>query len=151
MREIDVTDEALIHADPGAVFKAIIDLMAGDGSWWHPHLLVSPLGAPKPGQVGGLAEIRVPGRARFTARVEEVVAPAQLRVAYVSGTFRGTGRWSFDPEAAGTRIRFRWQVVPQHWWMRGLVAPLVQRNHSRVMHIGFKLLDAHLRAAASAH
>ena len=145
MRNIDVTDEGVIRGAPRAAFDAILGLMAGRERWWSPHLKVRSVGERTPDHVGSLSEIRVPGRARFVARIEQVVAPSLLRVQYVSGDFRGAGVWSFDPEAEGTRIRFHWQVVPSRWWMR-LLAPAVQRNHSSVMQLGFKALDAHLQS-----
>ena len=146
---IDVTDEGLIRAERAAVFNAIADLMAGEDGWWTPHLRVRAVGEHARGKVGSLSEISVPGRARFIARIEEVQPPAQLRVAYISGDFSGAGLWTFDSEAGGTRISLRWQVTPTRWWMRWL-APVVQRNHSQVMQLGFRALDAHLRAAVAA-
>ena len=146
---IDVTDQGLIRAERAAVFNAIIDLMAGDDGWWTPHLRVRAVGEHVRGKVGSLSEISVPGRARFIARMEEVQPPSLLRVAYISGDFSGTGLWTFESEAEGTRISLRWQATPTRWWMRWL-ASKVQRNHSLVMQIGFRALDAHLRAAVAA-
>jgi uncharacterized protein YndB with AHSA1/START domain len=148
MGPIDVTDEGIVRAPPQAVFQAIVDLMAGRGSWWSPHLFVRPIGEHAADPVGGSSVIRVPRRARFVARIEEVVAPSRLRVRYVAGDFRGTGLWTFEPAEGSTRIAFHWQVVPAHWWLRWM-GPLVQRNHSRVMHIGFEALDKHLKSTAA--
>jgi hypothetical protein len=149
MSQLVVTDEGLIAAERADVFKAIIALMAGDTDWWSPHLFVRALGDKTPGVVGSRSEVRVPGRARFVARIDEVAAPALLRVTYVSGDFSGDGLWTFDAEPAGTRIRFRWQVVPTRWWMRW-IASAVRRNHSRVMQLGFRALDSHLAQGRSA-
>jgi hypothetical protein len=148
MGGIDVTDEGLIQAAPQAVFDAIMELMAGRGSWWAPHLFVRPTGAQTPEGVGSSSTIRVPRRARFVARIEEVVAPLRLRVSYVAGDFRGSGLWTFEAQGRATRIRFRWHVVPAHWWLRWL-SGVVQRNHSKVMRLGFEALDRHLRVIGS--
>jgi hypothetical protein len=96
MSQLDVIDEAVIGADCAVVFDAIVALMAGEASWWVPHLYVRALGEKQPAVVGRLSEVRVPGRARFVARIEEALAPTRLRVTYVSGDFRGDGLWTFE-------------------------------------------------------
>jgi hypothetical protein len=149
MSQLDVTDEGLIGAPPAAVYHAIVTLMAGQASWWAPHLYVQAVGELGPEVTGRLAEVRIPGRARFVARIEEASPPARLRVSYVSGDFRGQGLWTFDAAPGGTRISLHWQVDPTRWWLRWL-ASTVERNHSRVMQIGFRALDAHLSQARAA-
>jgi Polyketide cyclase / dehydrase and lipid transport len=149
MSQLDVIDEGLIGAERAAVYDAIVTLMAGQASWWAPHLYVSAVGELGSEVAGRLAEVRIPGRARFVARIEEAAPPARLRVSYISGDFRGQGLWTFDAAPGGTRIRLHWQVDPTRWWLRWL-ASTVQRNHSRVMQIGFRALDAHLSQARAA-
>jgi hypothetical protein len=149
MSQLDVIDEAVIGAECAVVFDAIVELMAGGASWWAPHLYVRLIGEKQPAIVGRLAEVRIPGRARFVARIEEAHAPSRLRVKYVSGHFLGDGLWTFEAVPGGTRIRFHWQVDPARWWLRWL-ASTVERNHSRVMQIGFRALNAHLAQARAA-
>lgn len=149
MSQLDVVDEGTIGAKRTRVFDAVVALMAGESSWWAPHLSVRAVGKPQRELVGRLAEIRVTHRARFVARIEEAQAPALLRVSYVSGDFRGQGLWTFADAPGGTRIRFHWQAVPERWWLR-LFGAVVERNHSRVMQLGFRALDAHLAQARPA-
>lgn len=149
MSQLDVTDEALIRAEPAVVFDAIVRLMAGESNWWAPHLYVHAVGERTPDIVGRLAEVSIPRRARFVARMEEAAPPARLRVTYISGDFRGQGLWTFEAAPGGTRIRLHWQVDPTRFWLRW-IAPSVARNHSRVMQIGFRALDVHLSQARAA-
>jgi hypothetical protein len=146
MKEIDVTDEGIVHATSTVVFKAIVDLMAGRGSWWAPHLFVRPIGERTADGIGCASVIRVPRRARFVARIEEAVAPLRLRVSYIGGDFRGSGLWTFEQLERSTRVVFRWRVFPARFWLRWMSA-VVERNHSRVMRIGFESLDRHLQQA----
>ena len=145
MSLIDVTDEGLVGAPPEVVFQAVLEFMAGKSSWWTPHVVVRADEEAVPGQVGSRAELRIPRRARFSARIEQVEPPSLLRVSYPAGDFRGDGLWIFEPEGTATRVRFTWRVTPARWWLRA-IAPLVQRIHSQVMTRGFAALDRHLRA-----
>jgi hypothetical protein len=149
MSQLDVIDEALIRAEPAVVFDAIVALMAGETSWWAPHLYVRLVGEKTPEIVGRQAEISIPGRARFVARVDEAIAPSRMQVSYVSGDFRGQGLWTYESAPGGTLIRLHWQADPTRWWMRWLTAAIT-RNHSRVMQLGFRALDAHLAQARAA-
>ena len=110
MSKIDVTDEGIIKAPKKAVFNGIMSLMAGNESWWEPYLYARSVGDKKPGSVGGTAEIRIPRRARFIARIDKVEAPSRLWVSYIHGDFCGTGLWTFKSEGKATRVSFRWQV-----------------------------------------
>jgi len=143
MAAIDVTDSALIHAEPGVVFDEILRMMRGETRWWLPHLVVRSVEQTKE-VVGSRSEIIVPRRVRFVARIESLTAPSALAVEYVGGDFRGTGLWSFEPVPGGTRVSFRWRPAPTRRLLRFL-APIVRRNHSRVMQLGFCALDAHLK------
>lgn len=142
MATIDVTDAALIHADPSVVFDEILRTMQGGSHWWLPYLVVRPLERTADG-VGSRSEIIIPHRTRFVARIERIESPSTLAVEYVDGDFRGTGLWHFEPVPGGTRVSFRWQPIPTRRLFRWF-APIVQRNHSRVMRLGFRALDAHL-------
>jgi hypothetical protein len=148
MGAIDITDAALIHAVPQRVFEEIMRLMAGEAQWWLPHLVVRAAGE-RAGHVGSLSEIIVPKRARFIARIEQLEEFSLLRVRYIDGDFRGDGLWRFEAVPEGTRISLRWQPMPTRWLAR-LLSPLVQRNHSRVMQLGFRALDVHLNSSKSA-
>lgn len=142
MASIDVTDAGLIRAAPERVCAEILRLMAGETRWWLPHLEVRGL-SQVAGVVGSTAEICVPGRARFIARIVELEAPRLLRVEYVEGDFLGVGLWRFDAVPEGTRISLRWQPLPTRWLLR-VLSRVVVKNHSRVMQLGFAALDAHL-------
>lgn len=149
MSQLDVIDEALIRAEPAVVFDAIVALMAGESSWWAPHLYVSLVGEKTPAIAGRHAEISIPGRARFIARIDEATSPSRMHVTYVSGDFRGEGLWTYESAPGGTLIRLHWQADPTRWWMRFLTSTIA-RNHSRVMQLGFRALDAHLSQARAA-
>lgn len=143
MGKIDVTDEAIINAPQNVVFNGIIDCYSGNAPWWEPHFYARYVGGNKPGSVGSTVELQVPHRARFIARIDKIEAPSNIWVSFIDGTFRGTGFWTFKSEGNATRVSLRWQPEIVPLWMRGF-SKIVQKNHSRVMHIGFAALDKYL-------
>lgn len=154
MREVDVTDEAIISADPQTVFQALIDLASGRAQWWLPDLDAVPHGSTAADRVGALTDVTVhrPSTPRFTARTVEAVPGRTLKTEYVAGDIRGEGIWTLEPVGDRTRVRFRWHVRP-HRRMFRLLAPFVDfgRMHSQVMQIGFGRLNEYLQQRSERH
>lgn len=149
MKDIDVTDEALLDASPAEVFAAVADEATGRSGWWRPTLELYPRPGAPAGQVGSVFDIRIPGRRpiRFTERIVELVENEHVRLHYIGGDFRGEGLWSFEPVDGRTRVRFRFHVRPHGLAMR-LASHLtdIGRLHSQVAQRGFEGLRRYLQA-----
>jgi uncharacterized protein YndB with AHSA1/START domain len=158
MARYDRIDEAVIHAAPEDVWEALRAEFTGETSWWLPELGFRPLDGATSLATGAAVEV-VPGAGRtgrrrspfaFVSRVVEVVENERLSTEYLAGAFRGTGDWTLEPVAGGTRLRMHWQVRTQ-----GRVATLAARlldigeQHSKAMQAGFARLDRRLAAGGA--
>jgi uncharacterized protein YndB with AHSA1/START domain len=153
MVRYDVIDETIIPADPPTVWRALLDAARGEASWWEPYLRMRPRGDVPQGQVGAIVDIAANEKGdltsrrttHITGRVREVEEPHRLVLDYISGDFRGTGEWTFEPLQDGaTRLEMRWRTDPH-----GLVLVILSRFqdigalHSQVMQRGFEQLEAY--------
>jgi len=143
----DVTEEAIIHADPGAVYNAIIDLYDGKTSWWLPDFSSRLCDGASSGDIGALYEVTIHALCpiTFMTRTVQAIQNEMLVVDYVGGAFIGQGVWTFEDVAGNTKISLRWRTNPGSLFMRR-VAPFypVAKNHSSVMQAGFRRLDRFL-------
>jgi uncharacterized protein YndB with AHSA1/START domain len=160
MVRYDVIDATTVSSDPPAVWRALLDAGRGEVDWWEPYLRMRPAGDLPQGQVGALFEIAANVRgdlasrrtAHFTGQVREAEEPHRVVHDYVSGDFRGTGEWTFEPlQGGGTRLQMRWRAD-----LHGLVPSILARFqdigaiHSEVMQRGFERLEAYLRTQRTA-
>ena len=158
MAQYDRVDEAVIHAAPEDVWSALEDELTRETSWWLLELGFRPLGGARSLATGAAVEV-VPGAGRtgrrrspfaFVSRGVAVVENERLSTEYVAGAFRGTGDWTLEPVADGTRLRMHWQVRTS-----GPVATIaarlldIGRQHSKAMQAGFSRLDRRLAAAGA--
>lgn len=95
MREIDVTDEALIGAGPTVVYQAILDELTGK-THWSPYVEMKPRGEIPANQVGGMVDITVHrlGTPKFTSKTIEVIENKKVRFEYIEGD-NGAARCEF--------------------------------------------------------
>ena len=146
MREIDVTDEALIRAGPAVVYQAILDELTGK-THWSPYVEMKPRGEIPANQVGGIVDITVhrPGTPKFTSKTIEVIENKMVRFEYVEGDYSGEGQWTLEPTDDSTQVRFRWRVQPRRWLLR-MLAPFIDigKIHSEIMKFDFEGLNRHV-------
>jgi hypothetical protein len=122
------------------------------GSWWPGLRIVRPAAALRPG-----AALRIAVRSplgyglRCDLRVTDLV-PGRSLTADSTGDLSGRGRIRVDPDAAGSRIRFEWDVSPRRAWMRALspvLRPVFSAAHGLVMRAGERGLRRALARDAS--
>jgi len=143
----DVTEEALIHANPEAVYTAIIDIYDGKTSWWLPDFSSKLCEGDTSGNAGALYKVTIHALCpiTFMTKTVETKKNEMLIVDYVDGAFIGQGVWKFENVDGNTKISLRWRTNPGSLFIR-MVAPFypVAKNHSSVMQAGFRKLDQFL-------
>jgi hypothetical protein len=145
---LDVTDEAIIRAEPGVVCDALVDEHSDRSQWWRPHLRAELRAGGSYDTIGAAVDntVGVHGKwpIRFTTRTLDARRGELIRVAYVEGSFRGEGLWTMGPTEGGTRLRYRWQVRPTGI-LRVLARLLpIGRSHSDTMRACFDNLNRYL-------
>jgi len=144
---MSVVDEAIIDADPSAVFQALIDESHGRTHWWMPSLEAKPRGGNPNGEEGSIIDLTVHrfGTPKLTVRVTNVVEGRALTWDVFEGDSRGAGEWTFEPVAPGkTKVVFKWDVVPKRLLYRIFPSSMLARVHSGVMRAGFEGMNRYL-------
>lgn len=147
MTKYDVTDTAIINANPKIVYKAVIDGYDGKTKWWMPHLSSKIRNGSSSDKVGSLFDVTIHGifPIKFTGKTVEVKNNEMIRVNYVEGSFSGEGLWKFEGSDGKTKLSFRWRTNPSGLLLR-IVASFypIEKSHSRVMRAGFDNLNKFL-------
>ena len=132
-REYAFVDEWDVAAPREAVFRAIADARTYP-VWWRPvYLGVDAEGEPAVGkQSRQHFKGRLPYHLRTRSRITRLEAPA-LIAADVDGDLRGRGLWTLTETAAGTHVRFDWNVSADRPLLRALspvLRPALRWNHA---------------------
>ena len=94
--------------------------------------------------------VRAPLGYRIGGRIDVVRAERPERVEMqVTGTIRGWGLWLLRPTAAGTAVRFSWEVRPAATWLRLLTPvarPAFEAAHATVVRNAVDAAADHLQA-----
>ena len=123
MHRYDLIDEAVLDAEPGAVWDALVAELNGAARWWTPKNTFRP-GAAPPERPGGEMHVGVhpngagrPGPVlRFTARTTAAVPGERLAFDYVDGVFRGRAAITLTDVGGGrTRIAMHFVAEPAGW------------------------------------
>lgn len=144
-------DEAIIHATPDVVFRALIDECNGTTDWWAPHVRVTPVSPPPFDHVG--AEARSVVRAgrvtvRFLWRIAAIEPDRLIRIDYAEGDVVGTGILTLTPSGDDTLLRYDWTARANSWRATIFSAIVnVSERHSAVMRLGFAGLDEYVTRA----
>ena len=101
--------------DVAEVYAALLDCDRYP-RWWPAQLRVRVLNST-PDRVGSRIEIR-PRGGWFTCEVRQVVPDKEILIEYVEGVHRGTGRWTFERLAGGTRACYQIDLEPRGWLPR---------------------------------
>jgi ribosome-associated toxin RatA of RatAB toxin-antitoxin module len=148
MPRIDVTDEAVIDAQPNVVYKAILDEYAGVTHWWMPVLEIKLRGNKPIDCEGAICDLTAHGKgitAKFSIKVTKIVEAKSIEMDY-SGDFVGTGKWTFEPTDGKTKAQYQFNVRTNNL-LFSLAAPFMKnpaKPHSDTMQKGFKALNIHL-------
>jgi quercetin dioxygenase-like cupin family protein/uncharacterized protein YndB with AHSA1/START domain len=126
-------DEWDVAAPQQAVFDAIADARTYP-QWWRPVYL--DVDADGPAELGKQSRQHFKGRLPYhlhtSSTVTAIDAPRTV-TAEVEGDLRGTGTWTLTPTAAGTHVRFDWQVHADRKLLKALtpvLRPLFRWNHN---------------------
>ena len=146
--------------DVAAPQEAVFDAVARSRTypeWWTP-VYIEVDGDEDPG-LGARSRQHFKGRLPYHLRTEAQIVefdPPRLVRAEVQGDLRGTGIWTLTPSAAGTHVRFDWQVYADRPLLRRLtplLRPLFRWNHNWAIARAMQGLEpyARRRAAATDH
>jgi uncharacterized protein YndB with AHSA1/START domain len=145
----DVTDEAIINAEPDIVFNALLAEYEGKTSWWMPHLSAKLQKGDAAGQIGTLIDFTLHGKSpiKFTAKVVEVKKNELIRTQYIEGAFRGEGLWKLEAIEGNTKVSFRWRTNLAGGLLFRIMRLFINvpKHHSDVMKAGFEGLNEHLK------
>jgi uncharacterized protein YndB with AHSA1/START domain len=126
-------DEWDVAAPAEVVFELLADARTYP-SWWQPvYLEAESDGPPEPGRE---SRQHFKGRLPYHLRTRSTITifePPRLIGAEVVGDLRGRGLWTLTPTAAGTHVRFDWQVFADKLLLRALtpvLRPLFRWNHA---------------------
>jgi uncharacterized protein YndB with AHSA1/START domain/mannose-6-phosphate isomerase-like protein (cupin superfamily) len=151
MRPYVFVDEWDVAAPPEAVFAAIADARTYP-EWWRPVYL--DVDADGPAELGKESRQHFKGRLPYhlhtRSRVVALDAPRTV-TADVDGDLRGRGTWTLTPTAAGTHVRFDWQVHADRRLLRALtpvLRPVFRWNHNWAIARAMEGLEPYARRTA---
>jgi len=142
-----------VAAPPEAVFDALADARTYP-QWWRPVYLGAQ--ADGPVAVGTASEQHFKGRLPYHLHTRSVIVeldPPRRVTAVVEGDLRGRGTWTLTPTAAGTHVRFDWQVYADRKLLRTLtpvLRPLFRWNHNWAIARAIDGLEPYARRVAAA-
>jgi quercetin dioxygenase-like cupin family protein/uncharacterized protein YndB with AHSA1/START domain len=126
-------DQWDVAAPPEAVFDAIADARSYP-VWWAP-VYIDVQSEQAPG-LGAQSQQHFKGRLPYHLHTESVITEfdrPRTVTADVDGDLRGRGTWTLTPNAAGTHVRFDWQVHADRRLLRLLtpvLRPAFRWNHN---------------------
>lgn len=151
MKRYSATDEAVIHARPPEVFRALLDEFSGVTHWWAPHVRITPVSDPPFDHVGATARSAVHSGVTvyFLWRIAASEPDRLIRIEYVEGDLVGVATLTLEPTHGGTLLSYEWDTRPVSWRAR-LLAPILNmgKRHSEVMRRGPEGLEAYLSKMA---
>ncbi len=149
MVKIDATDEAIINAQPLAVYRAFLDEVSGVTHFWMPKLAFKLKGDLPVDQVGAVFDIIANPekrlKAKFSCRVRSIDAAKRVDLDIFAGDCIGNGLWTFQEIGDKTKVQIRFNVKSNNPLM-SLVSPFVDiaKSHSESIQYGFKECDKFL-------
>jgi uncharacterized protein YndB with AHSA1/START domain len=141
-----VVTEAIIDAPPGVVYKAVLDEYAGAAHWGVPYKDAkikdgSPIGVNMVSDVTVLGPMGMKGG--FTFKVTKVEEGKLIYGEYLTGDFKGSEEFTFEPVDGKTRIRLKWKAQPNRLLV-SLLAPMAKKIHSTNAQEEFGLLNKYV-------
>jgi mannose-6-phosphate isomerase-like protein (cupin superfamily)/uncharacterized protein YndB with AHSA1/START domain len=133
MRPYVFVDEWDVAAPREAVFSALADARTYP-VWWRPVYI--DVESDGPAELGKESRQHFKGRLPYHLNTRSVITeldPPRTITGEVDGDLRGTGTWTLTPIAAGTHVRFDWQVHADRRLLRALtplLRPLLRWNHN---------------------
>jgi uncharacterized protein YndB with AHSA1/START domain len=142
MRRTQATDCWTLPFGVAEVFAALLDF-ENYPRWWPAQLRMRALHVT-PNRVGSRIEVR-PRGGRFICEIGQIVPDQEILIRYVEGVHQGTGRWTFERVAGGTRACYQIDLEPQGFLPRLLSHCMdFGKMHSQSMAKVFDGLEAWL-------
>jgi hypothetical protein len=148
MPRIDSIDEVIIDSSPMAVYKALLNEVAGVTEWWMPYMAFKLRGDIPIDHEGAIYDATIDPtsrmKAKFSAKMTKLVE-GKLMEEEIAGDFVGTASWSFELIGEKTKAIHRFNVRTNNALM-SLFSPFVnfEKRHSDSMQKGFKALNSYL-------
>ena len=119
MTAIDVTDSIEINAAPETVFNVISDY--GNQHVWLPIYKCIVQSGGKIAE--GTTVEHIYGKppfilSHFVRRIDKIIPGSRLEESYIDGDLRGSGVWTFEKTANGTRAAYHCMVDGNTWFTR---------------------------------
>jgi len=141
----DVTDEAIIDANPSEIYKAFVEEFNGKTNWWQPRLSAKLRQGSSVDEIGAITDLNT-GGLKLAAKTVEVKKDEFIRINYIEGPFRGEALSKLEEFNGKTKISFRWQANPEGLMIRFFDLFLnIEKEHSKTMKIGFDNLNKFLK------
>jgi uncharacterized protein YndB with AHSA1/START domain/quercetin dioxygenase-like cupin family protein len=144
-------DEWDVAAPPQAVFDALADARTYP-TWWTPVYI--DVDAEGPPVLGKVSNQHFKGRLPYHLRTRSTITrlePPHVVQGDVEGDLRGRGTWTLTPTAAGTHVRFDWQVFADRPMIRRLtpiLRPMFRWNHNWAIQRAMEGLEPYARGQA---
>jgi uncharacterized protein YndB with AHSA1/START domain len=148
MPKIDYVGEVIIDNPPMAVYKALLNEVAGVTQWWMPSMAFKLRGDTPIDHEGAIYDATINPtsrmKAKFSAKLTKIVE-AKLMEEDIAGDFVGTASWTFEPTDGKTKTTHRFNARTNNPLM-SLFSPFVnfEKRHSDTMQKGFKALNSYL-------
>jgi mannose-6-phosphate isomerase-like protein (cupin superfamily)/uncharacterized protein YndB with AHSA1/START domain len=144
-------DEWDVAAPREAVYRAISDGRTYP-QWWKPvYIAVDADGEP---EVGKESRQHFKGRLPYHLHTRSTITrlePPHIIEADVDGDLRGHGKWTLTGAAAGTHVRFDWQVHADRRLLKALtpvLRPVFRWNHNWAIARAMEGLEPYARRTA---
>jgi uncharacterized protein YndB with AHSA1/START domain len=143
-------DEWDVAAPREAVFDAVADARTYP-QWWRPVYI--DVDADGPAELGKQSRQHFKGRLPYHLHTRSTVValdPPHTITGDVDGDLRGRGTWTLTSTAAGTHVRFDWQVHADRRLLKLLtpvLRPLFRWNHNWAIARAIEGLEPYARQA----
>jgi uncharacterized protein YndB with AHSA1/START domain len=146
MPKIDVSDEAIIDAQPTVVYKAFLDVYAGVTNWWTPTL-ESKIRGNKPVCEGAVCDVVARshgGSSKFSVKIVKAEEPKSIEFE-LSGDLVGTEKYTFEPADGKTKVQLQF-TGETNGRLLSVLSHFVDvgKVHSQTIQKGFKACNEYL-------
>jgi ribosome-associated toxin RatA of RatAB toxin-antitoxin module len=129
---IQAEDSRVLPFSPALILPVLLDV-ANFSTWW-PSSIAFTILKQTPDGVGSEVELRPFGANAFCCRIEKVDAEKAVHMNYFKGIYQGSGVWSLEPEAAGTRTTYAVDLAITSFAVRMMARMVdVKGMHSKLM------------------
>ncbi|MGZ3952807.1 MAG: SRPBCC family protein [Flavisolibacter sp.] len=146
MPKFDTVDKGVVAAQPMAVYKAVLDELAGV-THWSPDTVSYKLRGDAPVRAGSFIDVVIREKGlttKFSIKVTKLVEAKSIEEEY-AGDFVGNGGWTFEPADGKTNVQFNFSAKSNKLLFT-LVSPFMnlEKAHSDITQRGFKACNDYM-------